>query len=332
MKKNFNIKNLKSILITGISGSGGSYLAEYIYKKYPHIKINGISRWHSTTNNENLSKIKKNIILHNCDLNDYSSSLNVLKKIKPQIIFNLASHANVRDSFNNPISVINNNINSTLNLFETVRFLKLDTIILHCSTSEVYGLVSKKDVPINENQPLKPASPYALSKVTQDLMAQTYFRNYGMKIIITRMFTYLNPKREDLFSSSFAKQIAEIEQNKKNILMHGNLESIRTIIDHRDAMKSYFEAAYKCKFGEVYNLGGSRVISVKEFLSKLIKLSKSKIITKLDKQLLRPTDVTLQIPDTNKFEKQTNFKNSYDVDSSVLNLLNFWRDKIKYNG
>ena len=320
---------MKKVLITGISGSGGSYLAEHIINNYKKIKVFGFARWHSTTNQNNLSNVNNKIKLYEVDLNDFSSTYKNVKKIKPDIIFHLAAHANVRASFDTPLSVFNNNTNSTLNLLESIRLLNINPIVQICSTSEVYGIVKKSEVPINENNPLRPASPYAVSKVAADLLGYTYFKNYNLKIIRTRMFSYINPRREDLFATSFAKQVAWVESGLSKYVSHGNLNSVRTIVDVDDAMRAYWLAAKYCKFGEVYNIGGIYKITVKEFLNKLISFSKIKIVTKLDKKLLRPSDVTLQIPNNNKFLKETNWKPRVSVDESIEKLLNFWRDKAK---
>ena len=320
---------MKKVLITGISGSGGSYLAEHIINNYKKIKVFGFARWHSTTNQSNLSNVNNKIKLYEVDLNDFSSTYKNVKKIKPDIIFHLAAHANVRASFDTPLSVFNNNTNSTLNLLESIRLLNINPIVQICSTSEVYGIVKKSEVPINENNPLRPASPYAVSKVAADLLGYTYFKNYNLKIIRTRMFSYINPRREDLFATSFAKQVAWVESGLSKYVSHGNLNSVRTIVDVDDAMRAYWLAAKYCKFGEVYNIGGIYKITVKEFLNKLISFSKIKIVTKLDKKLLRPSDVTLQIPNNNKFLKETNWKPRVSVDESIEKLLNFWRDKAK---
>lgn len=320
---------MKKVLITGITGSGGSYLAEHIINNYKKIQIHGFSRWHSTTTNNNLFNLKDKIYLHEVDLNDFSSTIKNLKKIKPDIIFHLAAHANVRASFDTPLSVFNNNTNSTLNLLESIRLLNLDPVIQLCSTSEVYGIVKKSEIPIGENNPLRPASPYAVSKVAADLLGYTYFKNYNLKIIRTRMFSYINPRREDLFATSFAKQVAWVEAGLSKYVSHGNLNSVRTIVDYDDAMRAYWLAAKYCKYGEVYNIGGIYRITVKNLLNKLISLSKVKISTKLDKKLLRPSDVTLQIPNNNKFLKQTKWKPKISVDDSIKKLLNFWRDRAK---
>ena len=315
----------KKILITGVTGSGGSYLAEFINNNFKKVKLYGISRWHSTSSSKNLENITNKIKLFDVDLNDLSSTFNAIRKIKPDFIFHLASHANVRLSFDNPKAVIDNNISSTINLLEAIRLNKITPKLQICSTSEVYGKVNKKDVPINENCAIKPASPYAVSKVCQDLLGKTYFYNYGMKIITTRMFSYLNPRREDLFATSFAKQVALIEKGKLKYLKHGNLKSTRTLIDVRDAMSAYWYAITKGRVGETYNIGGKKILEVGEFLEILKSKSKTKIVSKIDKSLLRPTDVTLQIPDTSKFRSHTGWKPIYTFEDSLEMLLDYWR-------
>lgn len=319
---------MKRILITGISGSGGSYLAEYLVKNQPQVEVHGMLRWHSTSSTDNLNKIKDKIYLHETDLTDFSSTLNTLKKIKPDGIFHVASFANVRVAFDTPLAVLNNNIIGTANLFEAIRFLSIDPIIQLCSTSEVYGKVDPKNVPINEDCPINAVNPYSVSKVTQDLLGQTYFSAYGMKIIRTRMFAYLNPRRSDLFATSFALQVARIEAGKQKVLLHGNLESTRTLIDVRDAMESYWYALYLGSPGETYNIGGKTVITVGEFLEVLKKHANCEISSKVDSKLLRPVDITLQIPDTTKFEEATGWSPKYSFEESVKYLLDHCRKQV----
>jgi len=322
------MNEIKNVLITGVSGSGGSYLAEYIVRNQPEVEVHGIARWHSTTSAHNLSAIQDQVTVHECDLTDFSSVFSVLKKIKPDAIFHLASHANVKASFITPLSVLNNNIMSTANLFEAVRVAEIDPVIQLCSTSEVYGQVLPDEVPITEDNPIRPSSPYAVSKVTQDLLGLTYFRSYNMKIIRTRMFAYINPRRTDLFATAFARQVARIEAGLQKKLLHGNLDSVRTIIDVRDAMESYWVATLRCDPGEAYNIGGATTMKVGEFLDMLKKLSKVEISSQVDPKLLRPADVTLQIPDVDKFTKQTGWKPKYNFEESVEYLLNYWRNEV----
>jgi GDP-4-dehydro-6-deoxy-D-mannose reductase len=319
---------IKKILITGISGSGGSYLAEYINNCHPEVEIHGASRWHSTSSNSNLAAILDRIEMHEVDLTDLSSVVSVLREVKPDGIMHIASYANVRAAFITPLAVLQNNIMGTANLFEGVRLAGIDPVIQLCSTSEVYGKVEPKNVPINEECPINAVNPYSVSKVTQDLLGQTYFSAYGMKIIRTRMFAYLNPRRSDLFATSFALQIARIEAGLQKKLLHGNLDSTRTLIDVRDAMESYWIALLEGEPGEIYNIGGRTVIKVGEFLDVLKQKATCKIPSAVDPNLLRPVDITLQIPDTSKFEQLTGWKPKYSFDESVEFLLNHCRHKV----
>ena len=321
-------KQIKSALITGIAGSGGSYLAEYIVQNHPHVALHGIGRWHSTSTSDNLSSIRHNVTVHECDLMDFSSILNTLEQSRPDVIFHLAAHANVRASFQTPLSVLNNNIMGTANLFEAIRAAKINPIFQMCSTSEVYGQVGPEDVPILEETALRPSSPYAVSKVTQDLLGYSYFVAYQMPVIRTRMFAYLNPRRLDLFATSFARQVARIERGLQSELVHGNLESVRTIIDVRDAMRAYWDAALYCIPGEAYNIGGKTSIKVGDFLDLLKSLAKTPIASRVDAALIRPADVTLQIPSTEKFERTTGWEPQFSFEESVSFLLEHWRNEV----
>ena len=319
-------RSFQRVLITGISGSGGSYLAEYIAKYQPQVEVHGLSRWHSTASSENLRAIAHKVNLHEADLMDSGSVMGVIQQVRPDAIFHLAAHANVRASFITPHAVLANNILGTVNLFEAIRLSKLDPVIQLCSTSEVYGQVHPKNIPITEDCPICPASPYAVSKVAQDLLGGSYWMSYQMQIIRTRMFAYLNPRRTDLFATSFARQVAWIEAGlQDNVIVHGNLESVRTLIDVRDAMRAYWDAIVWCVPGEVYNIGGVTIMKVGEFLERLIAAAKVPITTRCDPNLLRPADVTLQIPSIKKFAQATGWKPQYSFEDSLSELLGYWR-------
>lgn len=322
-------KKFKKCFITGITGAGGSYLAEYILKKDKSIKIFGSYR---SVGNKTLlqKKYNKKIKFYKLDLNNYKKLTNILKKIKPDLIYNFASNPDVRLSFDFPKDFINDNYNASLNLFEAVRVLKLKSLIIHCSTSEVYGNVSKKDVPIKEDLKMRPVSPYALSKTYQDMAAQLYYKIYNLNIIITRMFTYINPRRNNLFQSAFTKQIIDIKNKKTNVLKHGNLNSIRSFLSLEDAMKAYWDVAKKGKIGEIYNIGGSQAYTVGQVLNKLIQLSKMKIKKKIDKKLLRVKDVTLQLPNIKKFASDTGWKQRESLDFSLRFLISELSKTTKY--
>ncbi len=258
------MRKFSKILITGIHGSGGSYLAEHLLNKNINSKIYGI---YNNSNDLNINHLnKKKIKTYKCDLTDFKKTKNIIQKIKPDLIFHLASNADVKLSFSKPYQIIKNNCELTMNLLESIRIIKsFSPLIIICSTSEVYGQVSKKNLPIKEDQIINPSNPYAVSKTFQDLMAQNYYKNFDMKIIITRMFTYLNPRRTNLFASNWANQIALIESGKKKLLHHGNLKSIRTILDMQNAMEAYWLTAKKGKIGEIYNIGGIEPIKIELF-------------------------------------------------------------------
>ncbi len=313
-------RNFKRCLITGITGSGGSFLTEHVLKQNKKIKIFGLYR--SSGYKKLLEKnYKKNICFYKIDLNNFNSLKKIIKKIKPDLIYNFASNPDVRMSFELPRETINNNYQSTLNLFESVRVLKLKSLIIHCGTSEVYGSVSKKDVPIKETLGIRPVSPYAVSKAYQDLCAQLYSKIYNLNIIITRMFTYINSRRNNLFQSAFASQIIKMKTKKDKILKHGNLKSIRTSLSLNDAMNAYWLVAKKGKIGEIYNIGGTKKYSVGEILDKLISISGIKVKKKIDKKLLRLKDVTLQLPNIKKFKLDTGWTQKEKLDMSLRKLL-----------
>jgi GDP-4-dehydro-6-deoxy-D-mannose reductase len=318
-----------NILITGVSGSGGSYLAEHILKKNHHVY--GLFRNPKKVNSFNIKCLKKykNFKLKNCALNNVKKIIKTFLQIKPDIIFHLASNADVRKSFYYPYKIIKDNNICTLNLLEAARVLKIRSRIIICSTAEVYGDVPKQNQPITELNAINPINPYAVSKTFQDLLAQNYFKIYNLNIVITRMFTYLNARRKNLFSSAFAYQILKFERmnSKKKVIKHGNLDSLRSILDIRDAMEAYWFAAIKGQTGEIYNICSNYKISVGNFLNKLLNLSKYKISKKLDKKLIRPNDISFQVASCDKFRKHTKWKQKYNLDQSI----NFFYRECKKN-
>ncbi len=317
---------MNTCLITGVTGSGGSYLAEYILENHPEIEVHGIKRWHSTTNLCNIEKIKDKIHLHEGDLLDAISIVRILKEVMPYKIFHLASLANVRTCFDTPSAVMKNNIEGTQNLLDAVRLICPETIIQICSTSEVYG--NPMTTPIKETHPLKPVNPYAVSKLTQEALAYAYYKSWNLRVVLTRMFAYINPRRADLFATAFAHQVARIEMGKQKTLKHGNLNSVRTLIDVRDAMETYWIASEKCEHGTPYNIGGQDTLTVGQFLFKLKTKAKCSIQSYCDPSLLRPVDVTCQIPDTSKFDTLTGWKPKYTLDQSIDFLMEHCRNEV----
>lgn len=318
------------VLITGITGFVGSHLADYILNEQKQVEILGLARWRSPA--DNIKHILDKVTICFGDLLDLPSLSAVLSKHRPDIIFHLAAQSYVDFSFIAPITTLETNIIGTANLLEAVKSLKdssgYDPIIHTCSSSEVYGQVKKEDIPITENTPLRPASPYAVSKVGEDMLAAQYWLSWKIKTIRTRMFTHTGPRRGEVFVvSNFAKQIAAIEaQVVPAVVRVGNLNSVRTFTDVRDAVKAYWLLVNKCPAGEVYNIGGVETMTVGEMLDKLIKLStRSDIKVEVDQARLRPSDVTLQIPSTEKFYQATGWKPTIKFDQTMHDSLDYWR-------
>ena len=235
------------------------------------------------------------------------------------------------------MNTLSTNILGTLRVLEAAKKYVPNAHIHVCSSSEVFGRVDKKKLPINENCSFHPASPYAISKVGTDLIGKFYHEAYGLKVQITRMFTHTGPRRGDVFAeSTFAKQIAMIEQGFiKPQVMVGNLNSLRTVADVRDAVEAYFLLLTKNPIpGAIYNIGGKNTFTIKEILEYLISKSplKKKIKVIVDKKRLRPIDADLQIPDVRKFVKHTGWKPKISFEKTMDDLLDYWRKRVQEDG
>src|SRR3989338_9527354 len=275
------------VLITGISGSGASYLAEYIVSKHPGVELHGVFRSCSSRSQKNIQGITNKLFLHDCDLDDYYATHQLIAGLKPDLIFHIASYANVRESWDKPVFTLQNNIISTANLLEAIRTAAgIHPRIQMCSTPEVYGQVDPKNIPIDESCPINPNNPYAVSKFAQESLGYSYFKGFGLPVIITRMSTYLNPRRADLFATAFAMQVARIEAGLQEGLLHGNLDSTRTILDPRDCASAYWVAINKGQPGEVYNIGGNTIVTVGDFLEILKVKALCPIPSRVDPTLL----------------------------------------------
>lgn len=312
------------VLITGITGFVGSHLAQLLLRK-GNAEIYGMKRWRSPLSE--LAGVLHGLHLIDCDLRDANAVNRVVSSIKPDRIYHLAAQSYVPVSYQAPVDTFETNAGGTINLLEAVLMAQIDPIIHVCSSSEVYGQVRPDEVPIHETNPFRPSSPYAVSKVAEDMIAFQYFTSYKLKTIRTRAFTHTGPGRGEVFAeSSFAKQIAEIEEGKNPpVVSVGNLDSIRTFLDVRDICEAYYLAVEKGVAGEVYNIGGSRTMSVREMLNHLLSLSPKQIRIAQDPARLRPSDVTLQIPDVTKFVNQTGWKPTIPFEKTMQDLLEYWR-------
>jgi GDP-4-dehydro-6-deoxy-D-mannose reductase len=315
------------VLITGISGFAGSHLTEYLLKK-GGVELTGTIKWRSKL--DNINHLQDKIKLYECDIRDAFAVKAVLAEVKPVYLFHLAAQSYVPFSWRAPSETLSTNIIGELNIFEAVRELKLDTRIQIAGSSEEYGMVYPDEVPIKETNPLRPLSPYGVSKVAQDLLGYQYTQSYSLKIVRTRAFNHTGPRRGDVFvSSNFAKQIVEIEKGlRKPILRVGNLEAVRDFVDVRDVVRAYFLALEKGVPGEVYNIATGRGVKIKDLLERLLKIARIDIKIEVDPARLRPSDVELLVGSAEKFQKATGWKPEIPFDQTLEDLLNYWRGEI----
>ena len=322
------------VLITGITGFVGSHMADYLLKNVPDVEIFGMRRWRSRF--ENVSHLYQldNVTFLEGDLSDRSSISKILYEVKPDVVYHFASQSFPESSFKTPTYTLNTNVIGTTNLLEELRLaqdrIKLSPVIVSVSSSEVYGNPEPDEVPIKETNPIRAANPYSISKVGHDLMSQYYYEAFGLKMIITRMFSHEGKRRGKIFAlSSFAYQVV---QNEKGLgdytIKHGNLDSVRTYNHIDDAVHAYWLAVDKCDYGEVYNIGGDYTCTVGDALDMLISRStiKDKLVKVLDSDRVRPTDITLQIPDSTKFREKTGWKPTKGLEEICDDLLDYWRN------
>lgn len=315
------------ILITGISGFAGSHLADYFLAQNKH-EVFGTIKWRSKR--ENILHIEDRINLIECDITDAFAVKSALEQSRPDQIFHLAAQSYVPFSWHVPKGTLETNIIGELNLFEGVRELKLDPMIHIAGSSEEYGLVHPDEVPITEDNPLRPLSPYAVSKVAQDFLGYQYSKSYGMRIVRTRAFNHTGPRRGEVFvTSTFARQLIQIERGKMEPIMRvGNLNAVRDFSDVRDVVRAYAFALEKGTPGDVYNIASGKGIKIGDLLDRLVALTNVQIKIEQDPARLRPSDVELLIGSAEKFNKATGWKTEIPFDTTLRDLMEYWRNII----
>jgi GDPmannose 4,6-dehydratase len=326
----------KCALITGITGMVGSHLADFLIANTDW-EIWGLCRWRSPLDNlsQQIDRINRGERLHLVygDLHDTMSISHAVATAAPDYVFHLAAQSFPRTSFEAPLDTYDTNIQGTERVLGAVRQVNKDAIVHVCSSSEVFGRVSKDKLPIAEDCTFHPASPYAISKVGTDLVGRYYAEAYGMTVMTTRMFTHTGPRRGDVFAeSTFAKQIAMIEQNMiPAIVKTGNLDSLRTWADVRDAVRAYYMlVTVNPSAGAYYNIGGQYTCSVRAMLDTLLGMARvTNIKVETDPMRLRPIDADLQVPDTTKFERHTGWKPEISFETTMSDLLDYWRDRVR---
>lgn len=318
---------MKTVLITGISGFAGSFLAEYI------LSLNGadIVGITNSTSSPNLSAIEKRLRLEQLNLMDASAVYSLIVELKPEIIYHLAALAAPAKSFEHPAEIITNNITAQLNLFEAVRLAQIENIkILITSSADIYGLVSANDLPVDEHTELMPTNPYAVSKIAQDFLALQYYLTYRIPVIRARAFNHIGPRQAPEFVvARFAKQIAEIEKGLIPPLVRvGNLEAKRDFTDVRDMVRAYVELIEKGTGGEAYNIGSGRSYKIGEILSMLLSQSSVHIETEVDSSLFRPADNPELVCDASKMNKITGWKPEISLEKTLKDTLDYWRSMV----
>ena len=326
---------MKKAFVTGITGMVGSHLSDYLLDNTDW-HIYGLVRWNERMDNiEHLmEKINSGdrIKLVYGDINDLSSLLSVFQEVKPDYVFHLAAQSYPKTSFDSPLETLETNVLGTAKVLDAIKTLNQDPVIHVCASSEVFGRVPKEFLPIHEDVTFHPASPYAISKVGTDLVGRFYAEAYGMKVMTTRMFTHTGPRRGDVFAeSTFAKQIAMIEAGLQDpVIKVGNLDSLRTWSDVRDAVHAYYLLVTERPIpGEYYNIGGSYTCTVREMLNYLISISTVQgIKVEIDPDRLRPIDADLQVPDISKFQNHTGWQPQITFEKTMQDLLDYWRDMV----
>lgn len=345
------------VLLTGVTGFVGSHFAEHLIT-LPDVETFGLFRPRSRMDNlDDLKRAGKlNFLAENAsitsvaqverfaaaqarpgvvnlvegDMMDPYSMDRLIGGIRPDRIFHLAAQSYVPGSQSAPSHTLQVNILGQLHVFEAVRRAEIDPLIHIAGSSEEYGLVHPEETPIKESNPLRPLSPYGVSKVTQEQLAWQYHRSFGLRTVVTRAFNHTGPRRGQWFvTSSRAKQIAEIEKGLRPPVVYvGDMNSRRDWTDVRDTIRAYWLALEKGTPGEVYNVGTGTDFSVGEMQDMLLAMSKAKISVEVDEARLRPSDVTLLLADPHKFHGATGWKPSIPFETTLRDLLNYWRAKV----
>ena len=317
-------------LITGITGFVGSHLAEFLLQT-TSIEVFGLKRWRSPLDNLRSIRNDPSLTLIDGDLTDYESLREAIDESDPDVVFHLGAQSYVDFSYRAPTATLDTNIIGTSNLLGVLCCDKPEAVVHICSSSEVYGDVPPEWIPIDEECPFAPVSPYGVSKVGADLLGSMYAAAYNLDVLISRAFTHSGPRRGPVFfDSNFAKQLVEIERGwSEPVLRVGNLDAVRTVMDVRDLVRAYWKLVNKGEGGEAYNIGGTETYTVKEVAEKLIELSGlDDVQIVVDEDRLRPADVTTQRPDCAKFTALTGWAPTIPYEHTLKDMLEYWRREI----
>jgi GDP-4-dehydro-6-deoxy-D-mannose reductase len=318
---------MKKVLITGITGFVGKHLADHLLSQK---KYEIIGTYRSESGLTTLDELKDQLHVKQVDLNDPQAVESLILSEKPDYICHLAAQASPAKSLVRPMETLTNNIASELSLLEILRKHSLSTRMLIISTGDIYGLVTPSDIPVDEETPMRPANPYAVSKITQDYLGLQYYLAYKVDVVRVRPYNHIGPgQKEGYVISDFAKQIAEIEAGKKEaVLSVGNLSAGRDFTDVRDVARAYELALEKGESGEVYNIGSGKSHKIADVLDTLLSFSKEKIEVTVDQSKFRPIDVPEIVCDSNKFRALTGWKPEVPFERTLQEILDYWREQV----
>lgn len=320
------------VLITGITGFAGSHLGDYILANHTGVEVHGTRRWRSKE--DAADHLEGKVAFHECDITDSHNVYRVIEKIKPDRIFHLAAQSYVPASWDSPAETFHTNIVGQCNLFEAIKHLRpsgYDPVVQIACSSEEYGQVEPAELPIKEMNPLRPLSPYAVSKVAQDYMGYQYWKSFKIRLVRTRAFNHEGPRRGEVFVlSNFAKQIAAIEKERhRPVVQVGNLDAIRDFSDVRDIVRAYWLATEACAPGDVYNIASGKGYAIKDVLAMLLSISSRRDIkVETDPLRLRPSDVPVLIGDSTKFRTLTGWQPKIPFEQTVRDSLDYWRARV----
>ncbi|MHB8138216.1 MAG: GDP-mannose 4,6-dehydratase [Smithellaceae bacterium] len=321
---------MKKFLITGFSGFVSRHFMEYLEDNEIHAIVKGIDVHYPDIRQADFKHIKCDF--DKIDLLDKGKVENIIFEFQPDYVLHLASFSSVAFSWKEPNISFQNNTNIFLNLLEAIRKLNLNTRILSVGSSEEYGNVEQKDLPLTEDHPLKPVSPYAVARVSQELLSKIYAHGYGLDIVMTRSFNHIGPFQKDIFVlPSFVKQMVEMKNNgaKANKLMTGDVTIIRDFTDVRDVASAYYMLLTTGEKGEVYNVCNGTGWSLKESIDKISAILGIDVQVVPNPSLFRPDDNKAIIGSNEKLRSTIKWAPKYTLEDTLNEMILYWQKQIK---
>jgi GDP-4-dehydro-6-deoxy-D-mannose reductase len=311
------------LLVTGAGGFVGGHLVDFLHAEHPGVEVHGVVLPHGGVS----WRAAQGARVVEADLDDPAAAAAVVEDVRPERILHLAGQSSVHNSWLDPGGTLRTNVLGIVHLLDAVRRLGLRPAVLVVGSAEEYGPVGPGELPIREDTPLRPASPYAVSKVAQGALALLYGPAGGLRVVLTRTFHHTGPGRGEAFAeSSFARQIAEIEAGlRPGVLQVGNLEAVRDFADVRDVVRAYWMLLEKGEAGVAYNVCSGEGRPMRRLLDLLLAASSARIEVRLDSNRLRPSDVPTQIGDPSRLREATGWEAKIPLEQTLGDLLNDWR-------